>query len=317
MRLERFDLNLLVAFKALLDERSVTRAAERLNITQPAMSAALRRLRTAFNDELLVASGKRMLPTPHAQTLAPLVDDIIAASRGLIASASLFDPATSQRQFRIATSDYVCAILIRPLLARIHDVAPEVAIQVVPVGADSIDDLEQGAIDCLIAPEPFVSRAHPSELLFEEGHVVVGWDRNPLFEVPMTLRDFENASHVVVEFSDSPSFAEDQVRSLGHRRRSEVSVPSFTMVPWMLPETQRIALMHDRLARLFVQFFPLAIARPPFALEPMREMLQYNSLRETDAGLQWLRDQLRHEVELSADGNDQPLRNARKAASDR
>lgn len=298
MRLDRFDLNLLVALNVLLEERSVTRAAQRLNLTQPAMSAALRRLRQAFNDELLVAHGKRMVPTPHAQSLAPMVADMIGSAQALIASSTLFDPATSHRAFRIAASDYITTILIRPLLGELATIAPNVRIEIVPPGPAIEAALERGAIDCAISPEQFQHAGQPQELLFSERYVLLGWSRNPIFSRPLTQQDYDEAGHVVVELADARAVVEDQVRAMGDRRRIEVVTASFTIVPWLLPDTNRIALVHERLARLFVDKLDLVYVDPPFAIPPMRETLQYHRSRATDGGLIWLKDRLHHHAQL-------------------
>lgn len=124
MRLDKFDLNLLIAFELLLEERNVTRAAQRANLTQSAMSAALARLRLAMNDELLVPHGRRMIATPHALALAPLVSDAIRNLRVLISGATAFDPTTSDRRFEIGASDYISTVLLGPLLPELKREAP-------------------------------------------------------------------------------------------------------------------------------------------------------------------------------------------------
>ncbi|WP_010545070.1 LysR family transcriptional regulator [Sphingomonas elodea] len=293
MRLDRFDLNLLVAFHTLMEERSVTRAAERLHLTQPAMSAALRRLRESFNDPLLVANGKQMVPSPHAEELAPRVAEIVGNAQALISSSTLFDPQTSRRHFRIAASDYVTTIAVQPLLAELAQQAPGIRCSVIPPHPGITEQMERGQVDCIISPEQFQGQGHPTELLFEEEHVVLGWSENPLFAKPITQEDYDAAGHVVVELSNTPAFAEQFVRARGDTRRIEVTVSSFTLVPWLLPDTHRIALVHARLARLFIGKLPLAMAPPPFPLPRMREMIQFNRARATDRGLVWLREGLR------------------------
>jgi DNA-binding transcriptional LysR family regulator len=297
MRLDKFDLNLLVALNALLEERSVTRAAERLNLTQPAMSAALRRLRESFNDELLAVNGKQMIPTPHAQNLAPLVSQMIVSAQALIASSTLFDPKTSRRVFRIHASDYITTILIRPLTIELSTLAPGVRLEILPLHPNMRPELDRGTIDVIIAPEQFHFRDHPAEFLFEERHVLLGWDANPMFDGPISVEDYESASHVVVELADTRSFAEEFMRAHGDRRRIDVVVPSFTNVPWLLPETNRIAIVHERLAKLFVGKLPLKIAELPFEMPRMREMAQFHRARSADKGLVWLKERLhRHAV---------------------
>lgn len=294
MRLDKFDLNLLVALNALLEERSVSRAAERLNLTQPAMSAALRRLRESFQDELLSVSGKRMVPTPHAQNLAPLVSQMIVQAQALIASSTVFDPAVSRRVFRIYASDYITMILIRPLTVELANVAPGIRLEILPLKDGMRSELDRGAIDCIIAPEQFQMRDHPSEFLFEERHVLLGWSGNPIFNEAVTSEVYDRASHVVVELADSRSFAEEFMKAQGDTRQIDIVVPSFTNVPWLLPETNRIALVHERLARLFIDKLPLTIAELPMKMPKMREMLQFHRTRTMDSGLVWLKARLHH-----------------------
>lgn len=293
MRLNRFDLNLLVALNVLLEERSVTRAAARLNLSQPAMSAALRRLRDAFGDELLVVHGKKMVPTAHAQSLAPQIAQAIVSMQSLIASSTLFDPATSERVFRVAASDYITLVAIVPLLNVLASEAPGIRVEISNPHGGSTTEMERGAIDLIISPEQFQERGHPQELLFEERHVLLGCNSNPLLAGRIDQEAYDRASHVVVEVSNTLSFAEEFVRARGDRRRVKVVAPSFTIVPWMLPGTPRVALVHERLAQAFLSQLPLAVAEPPFAVPAMREMMQYHRTRSQDRGLAWLRERLR------------------------
>lgn len=300
MRLDKFDLNLLVALNALLEERSVTRAAERLGLTQPAMSAALRRLRDSFNDDLFVVNGKQMIPTPHAQNLAPLVTQMIHSAQALIATSAVFDHRTSQRVFRLYASDYISTILIRPLTIELAILAPGVRIEILPLGPDMRNGLDRGAIDAIIAPEQFQMRDHPSEFLFEERHVLLGWDRNPIFKASVNQEAFDGARHVVVELAHSRSFAEEFIRTTGDTRRIDVVVSSFTNVPWLLPETNRVAVVHERLARLFLDKLPLKMAALPFEMPSMRETIQFHRSRALDTGLIWLKERLHHHASYSS-----------------
>ena len=175
MRLKGLDLNLLVAFDALLDTRSVSRAAERVNLSQPAMSAALGRLRAYFGDTLLTVSGKRMYPTPFAESLLPHVRETLRTVDELLAASVSFDPAHSHRTFRIAASDYIAAAFLAPLFRQLASTAPGVRFEIILPSEDSFGQLEEGKLDLVIAPERFAVVGHPTELLLEEEHVVVGW----------------------------------------------------------------------------------------------------------------------------------------------
>lgn len=296
MRFKRFDLNLLVVLNALLKEQNVSRAAQQLNLSQPAMSAALRRLREYFNDPILVPYGKKMVPTAHAQSLSPMVTSALADIEALISASTVFDPATSQRAFRICASDYVTTVLLTPLLADLAKRAPGLRVEVSSPSAEAAAQLERGEVDFLLTPERFTSKDHPRKLLFEERHVVVGWKGNPVFRGPLTDEAFFAAGHIGVRLSHVQTFAEEELQAFGPRR-IEIIAPSFLAVPWMLPNTQRLAVMHERLARIMVKKLPLTIAPLPFPFPRMREMIQYHTTRESDGGVQWL---LKRILELAA-----------------
>lgn len=292
MRLDNFDLNLLVAFDVLLEERSVTRAARRLNVTQSAMSASLKRLRDALQDPVLLQHGKAMVPTPHALALAPEVARAIATLRSLISAGTAFDPERSDRRFRIAASDYITTVLLVPLLRRFEQEAPSVRLDISLPKDDTSARLAKGEYDLVLTPEEFVDPHHPTDLLFEERHIVVGCARNPDLARPLTLELFAAAGHVVVRIDGRNTFIDNALEQIGLTRRVEVHAPSFIQIPWLLPGTRRIALMHERLARLMAPGLDLRIVAPPFALPPMREVVQYHSTRQKDAGLSWLRARL-------------------------
>lgn len=300
MRFKGLDLNLLVTLDALLEEASVSRAAERLHLSQPAASAALRRLRNWFGDELLSAQGKRMTLTPYAARLKPQLADLLGGIDAFVSQPALFDPATSRRRFRLAMSDFLSTVLLRPLTLAIADAAPGIELDIVTPGDGTVALLDRGELDLLLVPQEFVGPQNPTRLLFEERHVIVGWRGNPLMQAPVTPADFMSAGHVVVRLGQVTrlTFAEAQLRSLGIARREEVTVPSFAIVPDLLVGTSRLAVMHERLARLAARQSDIAIGPLPFDFPPMREMAQYHRSRAEDAGLMWLLDEMSRVIEV-------------------
>jgi LysR family transcriptional regulator, nod-box dependent transcriptional activator len=292
MRLENFDLNLLVAFEILLEERSVTKAAQRLNVTQSAMSASLKRLRESFQDELLVLHGKKMIPTQHALNLAPQVAVSLMQLKSLIAGSTRFNPAISQRRFRICTSDYLTTVLIGRLIEQLQVEAPSIRLDFSLPTGQSAAKLEAGEIDLLMIPEEFMTSDHPREFLFEERHVIVGWQNNPIMRETLTRETYLKAGHVVVQISGRDTFIESVLLKQFPERRIEVSAQSFIQVPWVLRGTNRLAVMHERLAVMTAQLFDLKIAKPPFDLPLMQEMMQWHSARSNDEGLLWLRERI-------------------------
>ncbi len=299
MRFMGLDLNLLAAFQILVEERSVSAAARRMHLSQSAMSAALGRLRESFDDELLVQTGNRMMLTPHAERLSSKVAEVLGLAEELIHLSTHFAPETAVRRFRISASDYITAVLLAPLTASLSRSAPGLMLEILPPNELPALSLERGDYDLLFTPEQYISRDHPARLIFPERHLVVGWDQNPVLAKPLTLEGFLSCGHVVVEFGPRrhPAFAESAVAHLELARRIEVIAPSFTAIPPMLVGTQRLALVHERLAHHFAKQLPLALREPPFEIPAMREMVQYHAVREKDPGLQWLLGQIAAQAE--------------------
>jgi len=294
MRYKGLDLNLLVAFDTLLELRSVTRAAERLHLSQAAMSAALSRLREYFADDIMVLHGKRMYPTAFAQNLVPQVQISLRQLDTMLVTSAGFDAATSQRTFRIVASDYVATVVLAPLISHLATLAPHVRTEVLLTSDGVIKQIANGDVDLLITPEDYVAPDLPTTTLYEESHVMVGWSDNRDFNANLSEKEFFAAGHVTVAIGNNrtPAFGDKVLESLGKARRVEVTAPSFTMIPWMLVGTRRLAIMHERLARVMSRKFPIAYHPLPFHIPPLREMVQHHFTRNTDSGLNWFRHHL-------------------------
>jgi len=288
MRYKQFDLNLLVVLDALLRDRSVSRAAQHMNLSQPAMSAALGRLRQHLNDEILVLHGKTMVPTAHALSMAPTVSRTLAEIEALITASTVFDAATSQRRFRICASDYIIIVLLAPLMVELKKIAPGLRFEISPPGTDSLAKLERGELDLLLTPEQFAAENHPRQLLFEERHVVVGCSSNPVLQEPLSEEVFLAQGQVVIELNNAATYTEQALGQLNRRRRIDVVCSSFLAVPWVLLNSSLLAVMHERLARKVVSTLPLKMMPLPVDLPIMSEMVQYHSASSSDGGIQWL-----------------------------
>jgi len=298
MRFNGLDLNLLLALQVLLEERNVTRAARRLNISQPAMSAALSRLREYFQDDILTVQGKQMLPTAQAQSLAAPVHKFLADLDALLMRSAGFDPSTTQRTFRLVASDYITAAVIGPLTQRLTTIAPRVRLEIMLPCEEAAQLVMEGQADLIVTPEDFIDPDHPAELLCEERQLVLGWKGNPALATGISAADFEGLGHVAVHVGSNrvPSFADRQLERMGCQRRIDVTCGCFTLVPWLICGTTRLAVMHERLAKQIATQFPCALAEMPFDFPVMREMIQYHKAREADEGLRWLRRELKSEA---------------------
>ncbi len=297
MRFKSLDLNLLVALDVLLDEQSVTRAAKRLNVSQPAMSAALSRLREHFNEPLFILHGKRMIPTAAAQRIRDPLKALLRDAEALVIETTHFDPATSKRRFKIATSDYLLAVIFPSLTRKLSKIAPGISMDFMQPTEEIVQLLDQGQLDLIITPENYVSQNHPTELLFEERYVVAGWSKNPaLKNKHISEEDFFAADHVITQIGsmDRTSFAELHLCKIHQKRRVDMRVSSFLCAPEMVVESLRLTVMHERLAALYAQRLDITTAPLPFKFPVMREMVQFHESRKHDTGLRWLIDEIKN-----------------------
>lgn len=298
MRFKNLDLNLLVALDAMLELRSISRAAERLHLSQSATSSALARLRDYFGDELLVQIGRCMELTPRAEALKDAVRDLLLRVDTTIAAQPQFDPARSPREFRILLSDFTLMVLMPHLLRLAQRHARSVRFQFETLADDSKHELERGDADLLIIPSDYCSLDHPVEPLFDEGFCCVVWSGSRLARRPLGVEAYLAAGHVAMR---PPGVAGDTLdalysRTTGVARRIDVTTFNFATVPYLLLGTDRIATMHGRLARHLAQALPLTVLRSPFPVEPIRQSAQWHRCRSEDPGLLWLRGMLRQAV---------------------
>lgn len=294
MRFNRLDLNLLVALDALLREKSIARAADRLNLSPSATSNALARLREYFDDELLVQVGRKMELTPRAEGLQEAVRDVLVRVDSAIAIQPEFVASSSDRVFRIFASDYTQMVLVPHLLALASEERSTVRFDFLPQVSHPQRDLERGEADLLIIPKGFLSPDHPDETLYREEHVCVIWRDSHLARGEFTFERYLAASHVVMKpaLSDGDSFEEWFVKRYGISRRVAVTTYGFAPLPALILGTEFVATVHKRLAQL-LQAWPLEIRQPPLPLPAMEQAVQWHKYRSQDPGLVWLRDLLR------------------------
>jgi LysR family nod box-dependent transcriptional activator len=294
MRFGGLDLNLMVALNALLEECSVTKAADRLNTTQPAMSAALGKLREYFDDELLTRVGRDMVPTAQAECLKRPIAEVLAAIQHAMRTKAGFDPGLSDRVFRIMMSDYMASITMPPLIEVLRRTAPSVQVDIVPSDDSMLTKLERGDIDLTVAPEKFLSPEHPSSVVSEDEYVVVVDKNQDKIGDSISLDQYLEMEHVVVNLSiDRATMFEDWfLEHFGISRKYVVSVPTFSIVPALIVNTKLIATMHRKLAERLSQHFDIRLVAVPDVFPTFREHMQWHRLRDHDPGLAWLREQL-------------------------
>lgn len=292
MRFNKLDLNLLVALDALLGEASISRAAERLHMSQSAMSNALARLRDYFEDELLVQVGRRMELTPRAEVLREAVRDVLLRVDSSIAARPEFIPARAEREFRFFVSDFTLSVLMPHVLARAAAEAPGVRFLLLPQVEYPERALERGEVDLLVLPGIYCVEAHPTDDLFNEGFSCLVWQGSRLAHGALTLERYLAAGHVVMQPPNvsQPSFEESLARQHGVVRRIEVRSYSFAASPALVVGTDRIATVHSRLARQATRSLPVVMHPPPFEMERMTQKLQWHKYRSNDPGIRWMRE---------------------------
>ncbi|CAM3595995.1 Nodulation protein D [Pseudomonas reidholzensis] len=294
MRFKHLDLNLLVALDVLLEEQNITRAATRLHMTQSATSGVMARLRSYFEDDLLVQVGRKMMLTPLAKELEIPVREVLLKIQTSITAKPVFDISQSKRHFRIMASDYLISVLFAEVIREINQEAPQVTFELVSPGETATEMLRRGEVDLMIAPEHYIVKEHPSQLLFEEQHVCVVCQQNSAVGERLTLEQYLELGHVSVAFgrNRSPGIEEWFMAEYGCKRRLEVITHDFNTLPQLVIGTARVATVHSRLALLYARNLPLRIVPPPVNLPPMQEFMCWHRSLDRDPILAWLRNKL-------------------------
>lgn len=293
MRIEQVDLNLLVSLDALLREQSVTRAAERLSVGQPAMSASLARLRRIFRDPLLVRSGRSLQPTPLAQSLAAPLRALLDDAEDLLSRRPDFDPASAERSFAVMATDYVTLALLRHVVSSLPAEAPKVQVRVLPLTGNYRADLAHHEIDLLVLPREADTAVAslPHRTLFRERFVCVTWSGNEIGE-KMTEEIFCRLPHLACAPYPLPSLAELTLNALGVERNIEMTTQSFVMTPFLVRGTRLVAVVHERVARDLAAAAEARIWELPFEVRPVTEVMYWHARSEQDAGHRWLRERI-------------------------
>jgi DNA-binding transcriptional LysR family regulator len=303
MHFKGLDLNLLVAMDALLVEKNITRAGERLYLSQSATSGALGRLREFFHDELLVQVGHKMVLTPLAESLQEPVRQVLLQTETIINNNPAFSPETCTRQFRLMMSDYTAAVLMPEALHRVQQLAPGVTIELLSNTETPAEQVERGEVDLLIMPKEYLSGSHPSEELFADEFICAVWSGNELVQNHISLEQYLSLGHVAVRFGNIHAVGLEQyfLARFGYKRRIEVVLAAFNLLPHFVIGTNRIATMQRRLASLYASHFPLRLVPPPIELPCLTEAMQWHRSRDLDPGNAWLRRLLKDTVEQGSE----------------
>ncbi len=297
MRFEGLDLNLLAALEVLLECRSTTETARRLNLSQPTISAGLGRLREYFEDDLLMNVGREMVPTALGEELAPAVTELLNVARFRIIQGEGFDPATSRRCFKLLASDYVFDVLLASALARAAKIAPGLQFEIALTGPTGGRLFQKGDIDLMITVPQYIAEEHPTELLFDDVDSVICWSQGR-FGDGIDEEGFREADFAKAVFGEErrPATIDLHFGKSNLDLRTVIEVPSFSALPGAVIGTDRIALMHRRHAEFFRSRYDIACHHLPVPGPGISEVAQWHQLRSKDGGIAWLLGLLREQV---------------------
>ena len=295
MNLKHLDLNLLVTLDVLLTERNITRGAALLKLSPSATSDALARLRSYFDDQLLTRIGRQMVLTPLGESLQSSVRDCLLHVQATVDIRPQFDPLQSKRNFTLMMSDYVSTVLMPPALQRLQREAPGITIELIGNEISPWQALNRGEVDFLVLPQNFIRKEHPAQVVFEDDYVCVCWKGNTLVGEQITLEECLALGHVVARLGQHrpPTIDGWFFERFGHDRRVEVIATNFNSVPPLLIGTNRISIMHRRLALAYRNGFALRIVPSSIGMPRLVEMIQWHKYRDHDPGLIFLRDVLK------------------------
>jgi LysR family transcriptional activator of mexEF-oprN operon len=291
----KLDLNLLVVFSALLRERNVTRAAQRLFVGQPALSASLKRLREAFDDPLFVRTSHGMTPTPRALALGAAITPFLAGVRDALKHSPIFDAAGSDRVFHLGMSDSLEIALMPALLKRLREAAP--GVRLVAHASDrrtSASQLDAGEIELAIGVIHEVPHWQRLKPLFAWSFVCL-YDAQALGvrSRRITLRQYLRHPHVITSFSAGLwGVVDEELRRLGHERRVVYSSPHFATSPYLVRTLPAITTVPEYIATSWRDAHGLTLSPLPVELPSWSVSLAWTAAHDADPGLHWLRGEI-------------------------
>jgi len=289
--LRNLDLNLLVIFQHLLEERSISAVGRRLHLSQPAVSNALRRLRVALDDPLFVRTGQGMQPTPLAERLAEPVGEALSLLSHMLDFRNEFDPAAGVRRFRVAMSDVGEMHFMPRLLELCATCASGVRIDTVRLAeAELRREMEAGHVDLAVGAFEDLGGGIFQRMLFRQGYLTLYRSAHPTAGRGMSLEAFIQARHLVVSRAQPYGQVNDSLERAGVVLAQHFSVPHFGAVPYIVAENDLLATVPQKLAQSVAARFGLNTLVPPLHVPPLQTNLFWPRRFHRDAANQWLRE---------------------------
>jgi DNA-binding transcriptional LysR family regulator len=289
-----FDLNLLPVLEALLSDASVTAAARRLNLSQPATSAALARLRAAYDDPLLVREGRAMVASHLGREMLPRLRELLVEIDAVISPRGDFDPATARRRFTIAANDYAVSTVLAPVVARLQRLAPHASMEIRPLEEKFAERLAAGDYDLAIRDDWSLRSARNREVLFREEFVCIARRDHPRLSPVPTLAEFLAEGHLLIApHADTTGPVDVALARLGRRRRVAVTTPHFLSAPAMLAASDCVMTIARRIAEQVAAQHGLRLFEPPVPVSGFDVAMAWPTQRHGDPAVEWLKGQIR------------------------
>jgi DNA-binding transcriptional LysR family regulator len=290
------DLNLLRYLLVLVQEASVSRAAERLGLTQPAMSAALKRLRERFGDPILVRSGQSMSPTPRALEMVDQLAPLLASVKDMMDGRGRFEPGRSHRQFTLMGSDYVQFFVLPRLCQQLERQGAQIALEHRPANPSKIEPwMQSGQVDLGIGYLETPPAALRSRLLFADQQVCLLRKGHPATLAPFTLEHYASLPHVAISPGGAGIYGrriDALLKTQGVRRRVVLTLPSFLAMPYVVSRTDYVATVPGRFAGYFAALLPLDVVKPPLPLPAFEISMFWHERVHHELAHIWLRRQV-------------------------
>jgi DNA-binding transcriptional LysR family regulator len=285
-----FDLNLLIVFDAVMQERSVTRAGSRIGLSQPAMSHALNRLRYMLKDELFVRTPEGMVPTPRAETLAQPLRSALSEMQ-LALEPAAFDPAASDRSFVLALNNYAAVVLAPPLVAATSASAPAVRLDLRPSGTlDILERLDRGDLDLALGGINTAGERFATAPLLEDPFVLVMRRGHPASRGKLSATTFAALPHLEISSSgEDISFVDHWLAERGLERRVALRAP-FLSAASILVQSDLVTTLSRRIAKEFVRQHPLRLRNPPYDSMRVQTVMVWHRRLDRHPAHRWLRE---------------------------
>jgi DNA-binding transcriptional LysR family regulator len=285
------ELNLLMVFDAIMTERSITRAAHRLSMTQPAVSNAVSRMRVVWKDELFVKNGRNIQPTLHAQNLWNKVREPLTSLTEAVDPKS-FNPATAKRTFRVAVNDIVVDMAWAELRCTIEKEAPGINIHAVPYTIVNTDQvLEDAEVDMVIGVTGVISNTFRAEFLFSPIYICIMNHDHQLAKADLSLQEFAAADHLLVSLSgDITGYTDQVLLQHGLSRRVAVTVNHFSSVANLIQRSNLICVIPISAVAEEIIAGDIAATMPPIEIMPQQISAIWHKRQDRDQGLIWLRE---------------------------